>query len=107
MVDPSHTLDVSSRAWYSASITEFLHTDSDTIVGRLTTNSDFAVLPEQRDAWLFEIRLLQDRLVGLAGSLFMEFSIPRMGRRIDAVLLTGPIVFVIEFKVGDNAFDRE
>lgn len=36
----------------------------------------------------------------------MEFSIPRMGRRIDTVLLIGPIVFVIEFKVGDAHIDR-
>jgi hypothetical protein len=76
------------------------------VVGRLTRNSDFAVLPTQRDAWLAQIRLLQDHLGGLTGSLFMEFSIPRMGRRVDAVLLTGPIVFVVEFKVGDTLFDR-
>ena len=37
---------------------------------------------------------------GLTGSLFLEFSIPRMGRRIDAVLLLGSVVFVLEFKVG-------
>ena len=30
-----------------------------------------------------------------------------MGRRIDAVLLIGPIVFVIEFKVGETEFERE
>jgi hypothetical protein len=64
------------------------------------------VLPDQRDAWLAQISLLQTRLVGLAGSLFMEFKIPRMGRRIDAVLLIGPVVFVIEFKVGGSAFER-
>ena len=45
-------------------------------------------------------------LVGLTGALFLEFNIPRMGRRIDAVLLVGPVVFVIEFKVGESAFDR-
>ncbi len=27
----------------------------------------------------------------------LEFSIPRMGRRIDTVLLVGPVVFVVEF----------
>ena len=45
-------------------------------------------------------------LVGLTGALFLEFNIPRMGRRIDAVLLVGPVVFVIEFKVGESTFDR-
>ncbi len=38
--------------------------------------------------------------------MFLEFSIPRMGRRVDAVLLIGPVVFVIEFKVGERVFDR-
>jgi hypothetical protein len=94
------------RAWSWSSIREFLQTDSDTIVGRLAKNSDFTILPAQRDAWLAQIHLLQAQLGGLAGSLLMEFSIPRMGRRIDTVLLIGPIVFVVEFKVGDSVFDR-
>src|SRR5262245_23575255 len=102
MSEPSPVAETLSRAWYGASVTAFLQMNSDTIVGRLTTNSDFTVLPAQRDAWLAQIRLLQGQLVGLTGSLFLEFSIPRMGRRIDAVLLAGSIVFVIEFKVGDT-----
>ncbi|MBM4029421.1 MAG: DUF2075 domain-containing protein [Planctomycetes bacterium] len=96
----------SSRAWYHGSIAEFLQTQQVTIVGRLATNSGFVVLPTQNDAWLAQISLLQTHLVGLTGSLFLEFNIPRMGRRIDAVLLVGPVVFVIEFKVGESAFDR-
>jgi hypothetical protein len=95
-----------SRAWYGASIAEFLRADADTIVGRLVGNCDFTVLPSQRDAWLEEIRLLQVELLGLDGSILLEFSIPRMGRRIDAVLLIESIVFVLEFKVGDGGFDR-
>jgi hypothetical protein len=43
---------------------------------------------------------------GLGGALFLEFSIPRMGRRIDAVLIIGAVVFAVEFKVGETAFDR-
>ena len=53
-----------------------------------------------------QIGLLQAQLVGFSGSLFLEFNIPRMGRRIDAVLLIGPVAFVIEFKVGESAFER-
>src|SRR5262245_15092049 len=89
---------VSSRAWYGASFAEFLQNQPDAIVGQLVRNSTFSLLPTQKDAWLTQIDLLQDRLVGLSGSLFLEFDIPRMGRRIDAVLLIGPVVFVIEFK---------
>ena len=96
----------SSRAWYWDPIAEFLQTDPDKVIGRLARNSDFALIPTQKDAWLEQIRLLQDCLVGLTGSLFMEFNIPRMGRRVDAVLLIGPVVFVIEFKVGESVFER-
>ena len=95
-----------SRAWYGASIAEFLNSQPEAVIGRLASNSTFAVLPSQKDAWLDQIDLLQAQLVGLSGSIFLEFNIPRMGRRIDVVLLIGPIVFVIEFKVGETIFDR-
>src|SRR5438445_5938077 len=104
--DGSHVPESSSRAWYGAPIPEFLLMDSDTIVGRLTRNCDFPVLPTQRDAWLEQIRLLQSQLVGLTGSLFLEFSIPRMGGRIDIVLMINQIIFVVEFTVEDVAFVR-
>jgi len=97
---------VSSRSWYSASITDFLHAQPDTIVGQLARNNNFALLPTQKDAWLAQIGLLQTCLIGLMGSLFFEFNIPRMGRRVDVVLLIGPVVFVIEFKVGESSFER-
>jgi hypothetical protein len=100
------TTGVLSRSWYCASIAEFLQTQPDTIVGRLARNNDFALLPTQKDAWLAQIGLLKTCLIGLTGSLFFEFNIPRMGRRIDVVLLIGPVVFVIEFKVGESAFER-
>jgi Uncharacterized conserved protein (DUF2075) len=106
MPDIPHSAENSSRAWFCSTIAEFLDTNSDNIVGRLTRKSDFPVLPAQRDAWLEQIELLRSHTTGLAGSLLMEFNIPRMGRRIDAVLLVGPIVFVIEFKVGETDFDR-
>jgi hypothetical protein len=94
------------RAWYSASITDFLTEDPDTIIGRLTTYSDFEVVREQTEAWLAQISLLKSQLVGFTGFLLLEFNIPRMGRRIDAVVISGPAVFVIEFKVGSATFER-
>ncbi|MDO9009213.1 MAG: DUF2075 domain-containing protein [Thiobacillus sp.] len=103
---PGENVVVTSRAWYGASISEFIESQPDVIVGRLATNNQFALLPTQKDAWLAQIDLLQACLIGLTGSLFFEFNIPRMGRRIDAVLLIGPVVFVIEFKVGEKTFDR-
>ena len=60
----------------------------------------------QKEAWLKEIEFLKKHLVGLSGTLYLEFNIPRMGSRVDAVLLVGATVFVIEFKVGQKSFDR-
>src|ERR1043166_7213290 len=95
-----------SRAWYAAPLQTFLHEQPDRILGRLVANCDFPVLPDQRDAWLKQIDLLQEHLTGLTGSLFLEFSIPRMGKRVDAVLVIGSVVCVLEFKVGESRFDR-
>ena len=96
----------SLRCWYGASIPDFLSANFDAVVGELVRNSSFAVLPTQRDAWLGQIRFLQSQLAGLSGSIFFEFNIPRMGRRIDVVLVVGPVVFAIEFKVGEKTLDR-
>src|SRR4029078_11251746 len=69
-------------------------------------NGDFALLPTQRDAWIVQLKVLSVALEGLNGGLFLEFNIPRMGRRIDAGVLVGPVVFAVEFKVGASTFDR-
>lgn len=98
--------EVLSRAWYSASIDGFCESNSECVIGTLTSRSDFSVGLPQRDAWLSQVTLLQDQLSSLEGTLFLEFNIPRMGRRIDAVVVLGPAVFAIEFKVGDRSFER-
>jgi hypothetical protein len=95
-----------SRAWYAASIADFLRASSDQILGHLTANCGFSIDPSQRDAWLREIDILQTHIGGLEGGIFFEFTIPRMGRRIDVVLIVGPVVFVLEFKVGVAEFER-
>lgn len=58
----------------------------------------------QRDAWSEEIRSLQDVLMNFEGNIYFEYSIPRMGKRIDAVCVIGPVVFVLEFKVGEKSY---
>jgi hypothetical protein len=78
----------------------------ETVLGALLANSEMAVEPPQRDAWLQELAILKDSLHGLDGTLFLEFNIPRMGKRIDAVVVAGAVVFVIEFKVGEKHFTR-
>ena len=96
----------SLRFWYGASTEEFLATEPRAIVGDLSRRSGFAVLPTHTRAWLTEIDILQTELQGLTGSIFFEFNIPRMGRRIDVVLVIRPVIFAVEFKVGEKTFDR-
>jgi len=55
---------------------------------------------------LGEISLLREVLRGIDGSIFFEFSIPHMGRRIDVVVLIGDVVFAIEFTVGATQVDH-
>jgi hypothetical protein len=104
--EPHGGTPVSSRAWYSSSIEGFLKTQPTTVIGELATNTDFTLIATQKDAWLQQLGFLRERLVGLSGTVLLEFNIPRMGRRIDTVLLVGPVVFVVEFKVGETGFDR-
>src|SRR5664279_5889095 len=94
------------RAWYGASIIDFLAANPRTVLGTLSENSGFDILTTQRDAWSAQIEILRATLFGLTGHLFLEFTIPRMGRRIDAVVLLGPVIFAVEFKVGEEKFGR-
>jgi hypothetical protein len=93
-----------SRAFYSDSIAGFVNTDPEAIVGKLTLGGGFALLPTQRDAWMSQIEILKSVLPKYEGTIYFEYSIPRMGERIDVVLLIGPVIFVLEFKVGEKEF---
>jgi hypothetical protein len=92
------------RAYYSDSITNFLKTYPNEILGTLAKNNDFPLEQTQRDAWLEEINILHRMLSRFQGSIYFEYSIPRMGKRIDIVLVIGSAIFVLEFKVGEKEF---
>ena len=92
------------REYYSDTITNFLQTTPNEILGELVKNNDFALEQTQRDAWLEEIDILRKSLKPHKGSIYFEYSIPRMGKRIDVVLITGSAIFILEFKAGENEF---
>jgi len=56
--------------------------------------------------WLEEINILRKVLNVLSRANYFEYSIPRMGQRIDVVILIGPVIFVLEFKIGEKNFLR-
>jgi len=93
-----------TRAYYSDSIASFRRASPDDILGKIVRCSEFAVEIEQKDAWLEQISILRELLNNYEGSIYFEYSIPRMGRRIDVVLLIGAVIFVFEFKVGEKQF---
>lgn len=92
------------REYYSDSISNFLRSSTEEILGILALNNDFSLIQTQRGAWVAQIEILRDALTPYEGSIYFEYSIPRMGRRIDVVLLIGPVIFVLEFKVGEGGF---
>lgn len=93
-----------AREYYSDSISAFLGTTPTEILGQLTKNSDFPVEQSQTGSWLEQISILKKVLEPHNGSIYFEYSIPRMGRRIDTLLLIGPVIFVLEFKVGEDEY---
>ena len=92
------------REYYTDSIANFRSTSPDEILGKLVRGSGFAIEQTQREAWLEEIDILKQVLSNRNGQLYFEYAIPRMGKRIDVVLLIGPVIFVLEFKVGEREF---
>lgn len=93
-------------AYYEAELNDFCIADDKAILGALTQHHGFALEIQQKMAWQVQINLLQESLNGLKGHIYFEFSIPRMGKRADVVIVTKGIVFVIEFKVGATSYDR-
>lgn len=92
------------REYYSASIASFLTCSTDEIFGLIDRAHSFSSELTQKGAWLEEINILKQVLINRDGHIYFEYSIPRMGKRIDVVLLVGPVIFLLEFKIGESAF---
>ena len=84
-----------NRAYYSDSIKKFLLASSKEIIGTLSMRNEFALEQTQREAWISEINILKKVLIPFDGKIYLEYSIPRMGERIDAVLIIDSVLFVI------------
>jgi hypothetical protein len=94
----------SASAWYAATIAEFLHSSDDDVLVQLAKNSPFAIELTQRSAWLEQFRILRGALADINGSLYLEYHVPRLGSRVDAVVIAESAVVPIEFKVGESKF---
>ena len=92
------------RSFFSDTISHFLVTAQEAILGKITSESQFADEPTQKQAWIEEIKILKDVLQGYDGQIYFEYSIPRMGQRIDILLIIDSVIFVLEFKVGETKY---
>jgi hypothetical protein len=94
------------QAYYAATFASFLKDQAETVLGHLAAGHSHDLDPLQRNAWIEQIPLLQNKLRELHdGWIALEFAIPRMGKRVDTILIYQGIVFVIEFKMGAKHFD--
>lgn len=95
------------RAYYESSLQDFLQQDENLILGILARNNEYTLEDLQRNAWLAEIRILKSQLAVLkTGHIIFEYTIPRIGERIDVVYLKDGLVFSLEFKVGEKNYSR-
>jgi hypothetical protein len=95
-----------TRAYYSAVVSDFLTQPIESIRDALAQQHTFALEDLQKHAWTTQVQILRQCLLDLAegGYLLLEFSIPRMGKRVDVILLAHGIVFVLEFKIGEQHY---
>lgn len=95
------------RAYYSSSINDFLIKDDYAIFGEIMSNDQFAAEDLQKNTWKKEIEILKRELHNLKdGYLLFEYTIPRIGNRIDNIVLCDGIVFLLEFKVGEDTYPK-
>ena len=95
------------RCFYDAPIKGFLDQSVEEILGVLSKDNTFDLALEQRDAWLKEIGVMKNvlRKLDVQGHIIFEYTIPRLGKRIDVALLINGTVFCLEFKAGEDSFN--
>ena len=95
-----------SRCLYTASFEEFIKTEDNSIFGALCDNYHGQALTTTREAWKSEISIMKgivQQHSNRNGRIVFEYDIPRLGKRIDVVLLIDGIIFCLEFKVGESS----
>lgn len=90
--------------YYKDNIQSFIKKSRAEIIGEITLSNHFDSNRNQNKSWELQIYILQKALRSYIGTIFFEFSIPRMGKRVDALVIIDNTVFVIEFKVGESKY---
>lgn len=100
-------MNLSNRFAYKAKVNQFLVHQEDVILGQLTNQHKFRQLEQQQiNSWRRQITELKQTLVSFPGAtLLLEFEIPRIGKRVDAILVLNGSILVLEYKVGAKSYD--
>ena len=94
-----------NRCLYKSDFKSFIEADPFSVLGRIHDAFHGQALTTTDEAWLGEIHLLQNILLPWKeeeAEIIFEYDIPRLGKRIDVVLLLRGIIFCLEFKVGQK-----
>ena len=97
------------RCLYNNSFAGYLKEAESSVLGLLCDNYHGDAQTTTREAWKGEISIMRDtlsRLIDQDGRIVFEYDIPRLGKRIDVVLLYKGIVFCLEFKVGETRINE-
>ena len=98
---------MTNRYFYQSDIATFLAEDTNTIFGQMSRADEMDTASTQKFAWEQEITLMKQALASYSaeqGWILFEYTIPRLGKRIDVVVLLRERIFVIEFKAGEENF---
>ena len=98
------------RRWfYGARFEDFILQSSSEILGELTQRTGGDLDLTQNNAWQEQIAILKSLRLPASGhssaKIYFEYTIPRLGRRADVILIVGHVLFVIEFKAGESQFN--
>ena len=89
-------------------MSEFLLESPDSIVGKLSQHAvklSSSITDLQLNAWKGQVQILQAKLSRLPEAhIAFEYVIPRMGKRVDVIVIYAGRVFVLEFKVGEGNY---
>lgn len=100
-------MNLSNRFAYRAKVSHFIEAVEDEVLGQLANQHKFRQLEQQQiNAWRRQIKELKNALKCFPeATLLLEFEIPRIGKRVDAILILNGSIFVLEYKVGAESYE--
>ena len=100
-------MNLSNRFAYKANVSQFIKSSDEEVLGDLTDQYRHRQLEQQQiNAWRYQIKELKRVLINFPdATLLLEFEIPRIGKRVDAILIHNGSILVLEYKVGAKSYD--